>query len=256
VAIHDSGSYVAFADPTTCAPLLSTGSLTGDYALTVTSATAPTAAGLHATYDGDVTTTQMVEDFFGDVVTASDVVGGDYDFSYQGGNYVQNTTGETGDVKAVACTVTVNKPANQTSVLNAAISPLQVTVTSNYPTNDLQFGATNLPKGLSIDPAAGKITGTPTATGTEAVTVEAINAGFSTDAAQCDGTATFNWTVSQTAASGSSNAFPKGGVQTGGGKPTTSPWLPFGIVLAGLATLLVGTAGAVGFRRSRTQQTR
>jgi hypothetical protein len=49
----------------------------------------------------------------------------------------------------------------------------------------------------------------------------------------------------------SSGHFPKGGVQTGGGKPVTSPWVPFGIVLAGIATLLAGTAGAVALRKQR-----
>lgn len=250
VTITDTGSYVAFADPTTCVALLSTGSLTGTYDLTVTSPVAPSASSLKASYNGVVSTTQMVQDFFSD--QATDVVGGDYDFSYQGGNYVQNTAGETGDVKAVACTVSVSNIADQTSVLNKAISPLQVTATSNYPTSGMQYAAKNLPKGLHINQATGKITGTPTGVGTNMVTVGAINATYSTEAALCADTTTFKWTVRLTApgpsSSPSGNGYPTGGVQTGGGKPVTSPWLPFGLFLAVISGLGM-TTGVVSLRR-------
>jgi Putative Ig domain len=255
VTIHDVGTYTAFADPTTCDPLLSTGSLVGDYSLSVTSTTAPSASALHASYNGAVSTTQMVQDLFGD--NASSVVGGDYTFSYQGGNYVQNTAGETGDVKAVACTVTVSSIADHTSVLNKAISTLQVAATSNYPTSGMQYAAKNLPKGLQIDQATGKITGTPTATGTNLVTVGAINATYTTEAAPCADTTTFNWTVSLTTPSPSSspsgNGYPKGGVATGGGKPVSSPWLPLGAALAGIGAFALVGGVTVARRRQQTR---
>jgi len=45
-------------------------------------------------------------------------------------------------------------------------------------------------------------------------------------------------------------AYPTGGVQTGGGKPVSSPWLPFGLGLALFGGLAL-TGGAVALRRQR-----
>jgi hypothetical protein len=54
-------------------------------------------------------------------------------------------------------------------------------------------------------------------------------------------------TPTPTPFSSRTSAFPVGGVETGGGKPATSPWLPFGLGAVGLALLTV--AGAVVMRR-------
>ena len=70
----------------------------------------------------------------------------------------------------VAPTITSGTVA--TGTVNAAFS-FAVTATLN-PT---AFAATGLPAGLTIDPATGLISGTPTATGTSTVTVTASNAG-------------------------------------------------------------------------------
>jgi hypothetical protein len=257
VTITVNGSFVGFADPNTCQPLQSTGSLTGTIEYEVTSPNAPSASGLKSDYNGATEFSTVIDDFFGDSPLTVITGGNDYNFSYQGGNFVENTAGQTGDVQATPCAVTVSPIASQTSQLNTAIRGLQVDATSNYP-GTLQFGAKNLPKGLSMD-AAGKITGTPIRTGTDVVTVSAINPTYSTAAAQCDAATTFNWTVSLTASSqsasssgssGSSSAsYPTGGVQTGGGKPAGDPVLPFGIGLAGLAVVAFGTAGAFALRR-------
>lgn len=98
VVIKDSGQFVGFADPNTCQVLQSLGSLTGMYELTVTSPSVPVAADLKPDYDGAVSTTTMVSDFFGG--KATNIAGGAYDFSYQGGNYVQDTSGQHGAVVA------------------------------------------------------------------------------------------------------------------------------------------------------------
>jgi hypothetical protein len=98
VKISDSGKFVGSADPNTCQSLQSLGNLAGTYELTVTSPSAPVAADLKSNYDGAVSTTTMVSDFFGGKATS--IVGGAYDFSYQNGNYVQDTAGQHGAVVA------------------------------------------------------------------------------------------------------------------------------------------------------------
>ncbi|MGH3305879.1 MAG: Ig domain-containing protein, partial [Streptosporangiaceae bacterium] len=174
-----------------------------------------------------------------------------------GDRRVQDTSGERGDVTPVACTVTITNPGTQNSVLNTAITPLPIVATSNYPTGSVTYSASNLPKGLSIDQATGKITGTPTKTGTSVVTVGATDTPSPYNTTTCKGSAQFNWTVSLTAPSPSPSSSPTapttvpvGGVQTGGGMPISSPWLAAGLFLLVFGGL--GLAGAVvSVRRQR-----
>ncbi|HEX8866389.1 MAG TPA: putative Ig domain-containing protein, partial [Lentzea sp.] len=80
----------------------------------------------------------------------------------------------------------VTNPGNQTTPAGQAVS-LQIQATD--PQGDpLTYSATGLPAGLSID-TAGKISGTPTTSGTSTVTVTAK------DPAGNSGSATFTWTV-------------------------------------------------------------
>jgi hypothetical protein len=102
VTVSDSGSFLGFADPATCRAMLSSGSFQFLYSLTVTSASAPHPAGLHSSYTTQ-STSQMVSDFFGGA--ASSIAGGDYFASYQGGDYVQTTSGSYGDVIAAPAPV-------------------------------------------------------------------------------------------------------------------------------------------------------
>jgi hypothetical protein len=99
VTIQDKGSFAGFADPNTCVALKSNGSFLFLYTVTVTSTNTPNPADLHRSYSGDVSTSQMVADFFGGIDTSA-VQGGDYFAVYQDGNYVQNGTGTYGDVVA------------------------------------------------------------------------------------------------------------------------------------------------------------
>jgi hypothetical protein len=96
VVITDNGSFSGFADPATCSALTSNGSIRGTITFDVQSATAPDPSRLAPGYVGDVSTTQMVNDLFDGQATS--VNGGDYFYSYQNGNYVQDTSGTTGDV--------------------------------------------------------------------------------------------------------------------------------------------------------------
>ncbi len=85
-------------------------------------------------------------------------------------------------------TVTVTQPANQTSKVGTAITPVQAQATDSASGQTLTFTATGLPAGLSIS-SSGQITGTPTTQGTSSVTVTA------TDGTGAHGSATFTWVV-------------------------------------------------------------
>jgi hypothetical protein len=98
VTLQDNGTFAGFADPKTCDAMTSKGSLLGLYTVTVTSANTPSQATLKSSYSGAVSSTQMVQDFFGDPTAV--VSGGDYFFSYEGGDYVQTTSSIYGDVTA------------------------------------------------------------------------------------------------------------------------------------------------------------
>jgi hypothetical protein len=97
VVITDHGSFAGFADPNTCLPLTSNGPVDGTYTLTVTSSTGPDPAGLAPQYRGQVSTSSMVQDLFDGHATS--IVGGFYSFSYQNGNYVQDSNGITGSIR-------------------------------------------------------------------------------------------------------------------------------------------------------------
>ncbi|MET8008395.1 M4 family metallopeptidase [Streptomyces sp. NPDC005271] len=90
----------------------------------------------------------------------------------------------------IADGVTVTPPGDQTSVVGQATS-LQITATSSNP-GALDYAATGLPAGLSVNSSTGLISGTPTTTGSSAVTVTV------TDSAGKTGTASFTWTVNTT----------------------------------------------------------
>ena len=68
----------------------------------------------------------------------------------------------------------MTNPGNQTSTQNTPVS-LQIQATDSDSSQTLTYSATGLPTGLSINPATGLITGTPTATGTSNVTVTATD---------------------------------------------------------------------------------
>jgi putative Ig domain-containing protein len=94
----------------------------------------------------------------------------------------------TGDI---GNTVTVTNPGGKTSDVDSAITPLHVVATDSDPGQVLTYSAGNLPPGLSINPATGVITGTPsTATGSPfSVTVTA------TDTTGASGSTTFTWVI-------------------------------------------------------------
>ena len=84
--------------------------------------------------------------------------------------------------------VTITSPGNQTNLITDTIS-LQINATDSAVGQTLTYSATGLPAGLSINPATGLITGTPTTTGTKHVRVTATDTTGATDFA------TFNWLI-------------------------------------------------------------
>ncbi|WP_345528078.1 leucine-rich repeat domain-containing protein [Nocardioides endophyticus] len=81
----------------------------------------------------------------------------------------------------------VTAPGGKAAEVGAAITPFTVTAVGGTP--PYTWGATGLPTGLSIDPASGEVSGTPTEAGAPTVTVTA------TDANSQHGSATFTFTV-------------------------------------------------------------
>ena len=92
------------------------------------------------------------------------------------------TIGTTGN------TVTVTNPGNQTGTVGTAVS-LQIKATDSAAGQTLTYAATGLPAGLTISPATGLISGTPTTQGNSSVVVTA------TDTTNASGTASFTWTI-------------------------------------------------------------
>ena len=95
----------------------------------------------------------------------------------------------------VTNTVTMTNPGNQSSTSGTAISPVAVPTTDSLTDAVLSFtDSGTLPPGLSVDPAAGTISGTPTTAGTYPVVVTATDdSGFSAEVS-------FTWTVTNTVA--------------------------------------------------------
>ncbi|MDX1994985.1 MAG: putative Ig domain-containing protein, partial [bacterium] len=84
----------------------------------------------------------------------------------------------------------VTNPGDRINTVNAAITPLQIVATDTAG-QTLTYQASGLPAGLSINPASGLISGTPTTVGTTSVTVTVSdNATPSLSAS-----VTFSWTI-------------------------------------------------------------
>ena len=84
--------------------------------------------------------------------------------------------------------VTVTSPGSQSSKTGTAVSV--AVKASSSAGSALNYSATGLPAGLTINPATGVISGTPTTAGTSTVTVVATDAAGSTRGAS------FTWTSS------------------------------------------------------------
>jgi endo-1,4-beta-xylanase len=86
-------------------------------------------------------------------------------------------------------TVTVTNPGTQSGTVGTAAS-LQIHATDSASGQTLSYSATGLPAGLSINSSSGLISGTPTASGSNTVTVTVK------DTTGATGTATFAWNIS------------------------------------------------------------
>jgi endo-1,4-beta-xylanase len=101
---------------------------------------------------------------------------------------VQSTLAAAGTVGA-GNTVTVTNPGAQTGTAGTAAS-VQVHATDSAAGQTLSYSATGLPAGLAISASTGLISGTPTASGNNTVTVTAK------DTTGATGAASFTWNIS------------------------------------------------------------
>ena len=114
-------------------------------------------------------------------------------------------------------TVTVTNPGSQTSVVGTSVS-LHIAAADSASGQTLTYSATGLPAGLSINSSTGVISGTPTTTGTSAVTVKAV------DTTGASGSASFTWTVTASGGCTAKQLLRNPGFETGGAAPwTTTP---------------------------------
>jgi len=96
VTIDVVGSFAGFADPNTCNPLVSSGPVHGTIQYDVSSPVVPDKAGLLPNQAPDTGLGAALQQ----LMPGSTIVGGGaYNFSYQNGNYVQDTFGITGSIR-------------------------------------------------------------------------------------------------------------------------------------------------------------
>ncbi len=112
------------------------------------------------------------------IISGSPKAAGDVQVTLSATNSVGTRTGAMTISTAALSPAPVITSALSFSANVGVFAPLYSIVASNGPTS---FGASNLPPGLSVDPASGVISGTPTAAGVFAASVSASNAaGVST----------------------------------------------------------------------------
>jgi hypothetical protein len=102
----------------------------------------------------------------------------------------QGSASFTWTVNSAPNKITVTNPGNQSTRLSRSVS-LQIHATDSASGQTLTYTATGLPRGLSINPSTGLISGTTTASGFFSVTVRV------TDTTGASGSTSFNWSVSR-----------------------------------------------------------
>ncbi|MGK6312603.1 autotransporter domain-containing protein [Neorhizobium sp. DT-125] len=236
---------VTFSEPVT--------GFTGSDLVLTSSGTASGRLGVLQTSD-NITYTVQVDDISGSGTLRLDVLANAVD--NVGGN--SNAAFTDGTPLAVGRSIALTPSDGSTlsnGLVGTAYNDGSISATGGVGT--ITFSATGLPPGLSIDPATGAITGTPTADGTFTVAVTATGA--------TSGTATASYTiviaaaplpVSLAPADGSTltagvvgTVYSNGSISATGGVGTitfSATGLPTGLVIDGASGAITGTPTAEG----------
>ncbi len=105
--------------------------------------------------------------------------------------------------------VTVGNPGNKSGTVGTAITPF--TITASGGTSPYHFSATGLPAGVSINATSGQVSGTPTAGGTFAVTVNVTDSSNPVKS----GSTQFTFTISGGGGGCGQNLITNGGFESG-----------------------------------------
>jgi len=236
---------VTFSEPVT--------GFTGSDLVLTSTGTASGRLGVLQTSD-NITYTVQVDDISGSGTLRLDILANAVD--NVGGNSNAAFTG--GTPLAIGRSIALTPSDGSTlsnGLVGTAYNDGSISATGGVGT--ITFNATSLPPGLSIDPATGAITGTPTADGTFTVTVTATGA--------TSGSAAANYTiviasasspVSLTPADGSTlaagvvgEAYSNGSISASGGVGSitySATGLPSGLIINGASGAITGTPTADG----------
>lgn len=157
--------------------------------------------------------------------------------------------GASGDPVFSSAGVTLAAISDQVNTVGSAVTPLPLSASGG--TQPYTWSVAGLPAGLTFDPVAGSVSGTPTATGTSTVTVTVTDAHGKTD------TDTFAWmivtklTLAAIADQGSTQGrslTPLSPSAAGGTTPYTwsAKGLPSGLSIDGATGVITGTPDTLG----------
>lgn len=145
---------------------------------------------------------------------------------------------------AKAATLAITTPSNQTAVVGSAFS-LLISATGGTGGNQFALASGTLPSGLALNPSTGEISGNPTASQSNAITVR-VTDNSSATATTSSFTINTGWMVSTYAGSGAATA------SGDGGQATSAGMTPHSISIATDGTLYISDVANSTLRKVTT----